>query len=169
MRTAEERIALLHRRARTIKRKRIAGQLIGCGSAAVCVFAFLMGALARTGVRLSGTMSGDYTASSMLSENAGAYVLVAVAAFMVGVAVTVALIRWQERRKMSDLPGAGGAPADRRDADAGGDARDPGNKHGAASADPGKTENGASSRLRLMDEIMMTQAVGGKKEPDKEK
>lgn len=99
MRTAEERLALLHRRADMIKKKKELALLRVLGGAsgglAACLLALLV-LLGQSGhdVALSG-----YAATSLLSEHAGGYVLAALIAFALGVAVTVLLRRYRGRDK----------------------------------------------------------------------
>jgi len=107
MRTTEERIAFLHRRTRQLKRKKLRMELLGSGLASICTLMLLLIFTAKSGINAV-TLSGDYTASSLLSEDAGAYVLVAVLAFFAGVAVTAALRKWQNRKKSSYTIGEGG-------------------------------------------------------------
>lgn len=93
MRTAEERLALLHRRADLLEKKKELTLLKALGGAsgslAVCLLA-LFALFGQSGhdIALSG-----YAATSLLSENAGGYVLAALIAFALGVVVTVALIK----------------------------------------------------------------------------
>jgi len=92
MKCAEERRRLLYRRAEELKKKRdrqILSLSVGAGG---LLFAALLGAGTLlqndqpAGLTLS--LTGSYTGSSLLSESAGAYVLVAVLAFMAGVVIT---------------------------------------------------------------------------------
>lgn len=99
MRTAEERLALLHRRANLLKKKKELALLrvLGCasGGLAVCLLA-LLALLGQSGHDIA--VSG-YAATSLLSEHAGGYVLAAVIAFALGVVVTVLLRRYRGRDK----------------------------------------------------------------------
>ena len=110
MMTAEERVAALHlrmrerRRAREQLRTRVLGA--GCLGLAACLALMIK----RGG---AGGTAGPYSGSMMLFENAGGYVLVAVLAFMAGVAITVLLRERQGRRKPEEKEGGGteGKPA----------------------------------------------------------
>lgn len=93
MRTAEERIKLLHERAGSLKRQsdRKIVKTLGATSTFLCVL------LAVFIVRLTGMAhsmgSGGFAGASLLSESAGGYVLVAVVSFAAAVLVTVWCIK----------------------------------------------------------------------------
>ena len=112
MRTGEERIAQLHLRAEGLRRQREKRQLAVLGGVSSFLMALLVFAVVRAGGNLRGTEAGSLTASSMLEEGAGAYVLVAVAAFLLGVVIT-ALIRWYRSRDGSRSRPEGEGPGDR--------------------------------------------------------
>ena len=94
MRTAEERKQLLYRRVKTLKKNRELRLIKGfgsiCAGLAIGLFAILGEATAV--IRREMADSG-FTGSAMLYENAGSYVLTAVAAFAAGTAITL-LGRW---------------------------------------------------------------------------
>ena len=93
MKTAEERIRMLHERAGELKRQkdRSAVRLFGATSAflSVCLVVFIT---RLTGIAHNMGRSG-FAAASLLSENAGAYVLVAVLSFAAAVIITVWCIK----------------------------------------------------------------------------
>ena len=99
MRTDRERIALLHKRAGELQKRidRMYTRLWGIASAALFV------CLTWMTVTLSGgghaMTDGTAAGSSLLSDNAGGYVLAAVLAFMFGVLITAFLIRRGHRRR----------------------------------------------------------------------
>ena len=97
MRTAEERLALLHRRAELLEKKKELAlvRLLGgvSGSLAVCLLALFT----LFGQGGHGIASSGYAATSLLSENAGGYVLAALIAFALGVVVTVMLHKRRRR------------------------------------------------------------------------
>ena len=99
MRTAEERLELLHSRACALKREREAVWMRGIGGTSclltVCLLA-LLSTVSRGGHDVRGS---GYVGTSLLSESAGAYVLVAVIAFAAGVVITAALIRYREKER----------------------------------------------------------------------
>lgn len=101
MMTAEERVAALHARMDAMQRarERRKTQYYGAGSAAlfVCLLVMIFGG----SVAHPGGMAALYSGATMLYENAGAYVLAAVLAFMAGVLLTVFLLR--SRRKSEKI------------------------------------------------------------------
>jgi len=99
MRTAEERLALLHRRADLLEKKKELALLKALGGAsgglAVCLLA-LFALFGQNGHEIAGT---GYAATSLLSESAGGYVLAALIAFALGVVLTVLIMRYKGRDK----------------------------------------------------------------------
>lgn len=67
-----------------------------CACLTACLTSLVFGGAAHTG-----GAAGVYSGASMLFESAGAYVLVALLAFMAGVAITVVLKR-QQRKESKD-------------------------------------------------------------------
>lgn len=104
MMTAEERLAELHTRMaarRQWRERRTTTRLYAvCVALALCLTALVFG----EGAHPSGT-AGVYTGAAMLFEGAGAYVLTAVVAFMLGVAVTALLKRKQSKQQMEEENG----------------------------------------------------------------
>ena len=105
MRNNSERIEAMHERAKRIKRakdKRINSVLGACSAlllVGIVVFATLMGG------GLHPINNIGETGSSLLDEEVGGYVLVAVTSFMVAVVVTVLCIKWNNKRKNSEDKG----------------------------------------------------------------
>lgn len=93
MRTSEKRIEELHMRAKKLERKKQKRELAGLGSFSVLCFVILTVVFAQTGQFGHSLSNGQLTGSSLLSDGAGAYVLVGIIAFFVGVAVTAVLYR----------------------------------------------------------------------------
>lgn len=97
MRTAEERLALLHRRADLLEKKKELAlvRLLGgtSGGLAVCLLALFT----LFGQGGHGIASSGYAATSLLSEHAGGYVLAALIAFALGVVVTLLILRGKSR------------------------------------------------------------------------
>lgn len=95
--TPEERISSLHMRMDALKekreRRRTAALGVGGGLLALC----LMLLIADFGKSDSGGAPSPYSGATMMFENIGGYVLVAVLAFMLGVVITVALIKRKNR------------------------------------------------------------------------
>ena len=103
MRSAEERVNALHKRMKAMEqareRRKTALMGTGCG---VLTLALLV--MVFTGSRTGGTTAA-YSGAMMLFEGAGGYVLAAVAAFMIGVIITVTVLathRKQEARKTAE-------------------------------------------------------------------
>ena len=89
MRDYEERLALMHKRAREIEQKRIGTRLAASGGM-FAALAFALFALVGIYSSPSVVAGGDaFTASSLLGDGAGGYVLAALAAFAAGIAVTL--------------------------------------------------------------------------------
>jgi hypothetical protein len=97
MMTSEERIGSLHTKMaarRKWREKRTIRQMsAACAALTLCLVFLVFGGGAHPG----GT-AGVYTGAAMLFTGAGAYVLTAVVAFMLGVAITV-FIKWKQDRQ----------------------------------------------------------------------
>ncbi len=103
MRTQAERVNSLHGRMEARKRLR-ERRTTGALRAAAAALAACLLLMIHTGSAVHpGGTAGPYSGATMLFEHAGAYVLVALAAFMAGTALTVAIIR---RRRRSDSEAA---------------------------------------------------------------
>jgi hypothetical protein len=102
MRTTEERISLLQERARELARIREKRRLRASGGLSLFLFALLGGALYELQLPARGAPSG-FAGSSLLGDDVGGYVLVAVLFFMTGVAVTAVIRR--RIRKRENGPG----------------------------------------------------------------
>ena len=97
MRSKEERIRLLHQRAAGLQKKNDVRRLLTAGGISTVLFAALL-SLTIYLQGLTGYAGDQFTASSLLADSAGGYVLVAVIFFMLGVLISVALIRYQKRK-----------------------------------------------------------------------
>ena len=103
--TAEDRIASLHARMDALREKRerrkTAALGLGCGSLTACLILLIgnVGTGGSGGGPAPGGTAGLYSGAAILFENAGVYVLLAVAAFMVGVVVTALCIRYRKKRE----------------------------------------------------------------------
>ena len=99
MRTTEERITALHQKMQEQKqareRRKTALLGAGCGALAICL---LLLTVFSGGSRSTGT-AGIYSGATILFENAGGYVLAAVAAFMLGVVGTSVVIGVRKRKQ----------------------------------------------------------------------
>ena len=99
MRTNEERIEMLHRRAAVLEKKREKDFLILSGISS-CVLMVILGTVMFTTIGVSTIDTGiQFTGSSLLSNDAGAYVLVAVISFTAAVIITVLCINRQKGNK----------------------------------------------------------------------
>ena len=96
MRTTEEQIASIHRRAGGLSRKRERAAL----SVLFVISAALLGTLLRLSIGLSWAMPGiaddAYTAASLLDKSIGGYVAVGVLAFMAGAVITILCISFKK-------------------------------------------------------------------------
>ena len=107
MRTPEERVAALHLRMAALRerkeRRKTAALGAGCASLALCLMLLIFGGGAGRG-----STAGEYTGATLLFEDAGPYVLLALIAFMAGVIITVLCIRYRKKRGQDNQP----APTD---------------------------------------------------------
>ena len=98
MKTAEQRIAAMHRRKEELIRRRERDILY---LTAVCS-CILLAVLIPVVNGISGPSAegpGDvFTGASLLDESAGGYILIALAAFMAGVVITVICIKTREKK-----------------------------------------------------------------------
>ncbi len=94
---AEERVAALHMKMdarRRAKERRKTGAIGAAASAlAACLFLLVFSG----GRAHSGGIAGMYSGATMLFEDAGGYVLLALGAFMAGVIVTAVLQRHRKK------------------------------------------------------------------------
>ena len=97
MRTPEERISELHKRAAQLQKQRDRRQIAGFGSLSA-FFAVLLTAVLFQEIGLSQSASEEqFTGSSLLSEAAGGYALAAVLAFFAGVVITAVIFRYRKK------------------------------------------------------------------------
>ncbi len=96
MRTTEERIELMHMQAKAMERGLAKRRLAGLGSVSVFLAAVLLTVIYQLN-GLAVSISDDSTGSSLLSENAGGYVLAAVIAFFIGVIITSLIFRYRNK------------------------------------------------------------------------
>ena len=101
MRTDLERIAEVHRRAEVLIRKRDLFRLRFWGGT-VLMLLFSLVAVTAACFHGHGLIGNSASGASLLSDAAGGYVLVGVLAFMLGVTVTVILIRSRDRQKKAE-------------------------------------------------------------------
>ena len=91
--TTEERISALHRRMKIRMRRRERRKTAALGMLCACMCLCLIVLVFGTDPGTAGGPAGLYSGATMLFENAGVYVIVALTAFFIGVIVTVACIR----------------------------------------------------------------------------
>lgn len=93
MLTAEERVASLHLRMESLRRRRERRKTralgASCAGLTLCLLLLIFG----EGAAHPGGAAGMYSGAMMLFENAGGYVLTAVVAFAVGTLVTILCIK----------------------------------------------------------------------------
>ena len=99
MKSAEDRIRMLHERAAELERQKRKIQMAVWGSVSACLSCFLFIMVWQAGSMSCPVINSPYMGSSMLGENVGGYVLVAVAAFAAGVVITVILRKYRDRNK----------------------------------------------------------------------
>ena len=99
MRTPEERVPAVHARMDALRRARERWKtgILGMGSTLLALCLLLV--ISAAGTVHPGGTAGIYSGATMLFENAGGYVLVAVLAFMAGVVITAVLLRRRFRRQ----------------------------------------------------------------------
>lgn len=97
MRTTEARLALLHKRAEELDRRKAKGALVALGGLTGGLLALL---LALEGPFAShSAFSGQFSGASLLTDSVGSYVLAAVIAFTVGVGLTLGISRYREKKR----------------------------------------------------------------------
>ena len=115
MRDVDERVAAVQGRVRLIRRKR--DRSVACAVAACAVLAFvgLMGMPVVSG-QLAATFEGSslFGATSLFGASVGGYVLVALVAAVVAVAVTVFLMRWLKPSRNDECGEKAEMPKDER-------------------------------------------------------
>lgn len=97
MRTAEERIRKLHKRANELERQKSKHQMMGLGGVSAILAAALLAVMIRMDALTNSIDNGQFTGSSLLGESAGGYVLAAVIAFFIGVILTAVIFRYRRR------------------------------------------------------------------------
>ena len=99
MMAAEDRVAALHTRMDIRRHTKARRKTCAVGAAGVALTVCLLLLISGVGTTHRVGSAGIYSGSTMLLEGAGAYVLVAVAAFMAAVILTVSCIRWQKKNQ----------------------------------------------------------------------
>lgn len=102
MRTTEEKLTRMHRRAAEIRRKEDRSRLRVWGTLSGGLMFCLVVAVHRLGSMHHEMLTGQSTGSSLLDDSAGGYVLAAVIAFVAGVIITAAIYRNRNRSQHAD-------------------------------------------------------------------
>lgn len=97
MRTTDERMQRILGKKTEMRKKEQKRSLTGFGAASVLLFGLLLSCICLAEKRLHPAMNTQLAGSSMLSENAGGYVLVAVLAFAAAVVITVLCMNWKRK------------------------------------------------------------------------
>ncbi len=97
MRTAQERVDVLHGLARKLRHRRRQAALARLGAVCGILLICLTGEILKLDHVHTGVSPGMYTGATMLFESAGGYVLVAVIAFAVGAVITSVLVRRRQQ------------------------------------------------------------------------
>ena len=102
MRSNEERIELMHKRAEKLRRERDKRLMVGSITFGTMMFVALVVASVVLEAQYTEPVQTTFAASSLLSDNIGGYVMVAVLAFMIGVAITVLIRRHLEKKNSQE-------------------------------------------------------------------
>ncbi len=98
MKSNEERIELMHKKAKKLQYERNRRLMIGSAIVGAMLFAVLIVSSVVFNVQIEGTAETTFAASSLFSYSLGGYVMVAVIAFMIGVVITVILKKHTKRK-----------------------------------------------------------------------
>ncbi len=99
MTAAQERLERVHQRAARMQHARDRRGLVLSAAASVFLLVCLLASAAGISRTPRGIGEAEYTASALLFESAGGYVLVGVVAFMAAVIITVLCLRYSAKRK----------------------------------------------------------------------
>ena len=101
MRTQEEMVLAVHNRMSELQRRQETRRLTVAGSGCAALLVALVMMIARFGGLQHEVLPSEYSGASLLSDDVGGYILVALAAFMAG-AVMVVFIRAGRRKREQD-------------------------------------------------------------------
>ncbi len=99
LRTKEERQLLLRRRAMELQKRVLRRQLAAFSAVTAALSICLCMLILSAGLLSPISTGGGYTGASLLSDNTGGYVLVAVIAFMTGVVITAVIQLYRRNRR----------------------------------------------------------------------
>ena len=91
MRTNAEMVLAVHERMKTLRERQERKKITVTGSACAALGALMIGMVARFGGLQHAVIPAEYSGASLVSDDIGGYVLVAIGAFMAGAAATVAI------------------------------------------------------------------------------
>ncbi len=113
MRTNEERMRMLHERAEQLQKQSEKESVHKVGGICAVLLVALVGIIAGLQGHPTELVQGDFTASSLLAQSAGGYVLVASIAFMLGVIVTIAIKKTLDKNSDEYIKPFAGDQADK--------------------------------------------------------
>ena len=99
MKTNEQRIKMMHELAFKKKRKAEEVLIKALGVVSIFMLAMLLGCIYLFDGKLHPVADAGFSGNSMLSADAGGYILVAVISFIVAVVITILCIRYKEKNK----------------------------------------------------------------------
>ena len=98
MRTQEEMRLAVHNRMKELQRRRDNRRIAFAGSGCAALMIALVAMIARFGGLRHEVLPSEYSGASLLADDVGGYILVALAAFMAGAAI-VAFLRARSRKQ----------------------------------------------------------------------
>ena len=99
--TTDDRITSLHQKINELRVKQERQKTVAYGAGSIVLTACVIMLIINVseGTKAAGGTAGLYSGATMLFENAGGYVAAAIAAFMVGVIVTVICIKQRTKHE----------------------------------------------------------------------
>ncbi len=99
MKSNEERIELMHKKAEKLRRERNKRLMAVSAGIAALLFAVLVAASIGIDGQVVEYAETTFAASSLFAVSIGGYVIVAVVAFMIGVAITALIKKYNKRNR----------------------------------------------------------------------
>ena len=96
MKTKEERIHQLHKRACEIRKKEEKIRITGLGGLSTVLLVLLVTCVIRMSEAFHSTMGVSLQGASLLRDSAGGYVMAAVIAFFAGVIITAVILKYRK-------------------------------------------------------------------------
>ena len=103
MRTADEMVLAVHERMAVLRQKQEKRQITTASAGCAVLGIAVLMLIARFGGTRHAVLPTEYSGASLLADDIGGYILVALAAFMAGAAIT-ALIRARRRKQEAKKP-----------------------------------------------------------------